>query len=705
MERPDTSRFLDSTLGIFLLALVVRLWHVLEILPAPFFAIKMADARSYDLWARALAAGDWFGSDVFYQAPLYPYFLGTVYATVGDGALAVRIVQSLVGSLACVFLVLATRRLFDRRAGTLAGLLIVLYAPAIFFDGLIQKSVLDLFFVSLLLWLLARAVSRDTPLDWLACGAALGGLALTRENAMVLVLPAAAWLVAAYRDRPKRALILGACFVSGALVVLLPVATRNLVVGGEFHLTTSQLGPNFYIGNHPGAPGTYEPLRYGRQDPQFERLDATELAQEALGRELTPSEVSGYWLGEAFAFIRESPGEWLALMGKKFFLTWNVIEQVDSEDLYTHADWSLPLRLTGYVLHFGTLVPLAALGFWLTRTRWKELWLFYGLIAIYAASVTGFYVFARYRYPLVPLLVPFAGAALGALPRFWKESAARARVQALIVVAAVALFCNWPSGSRSLMRAVTRTNVGFALTQQGRLDEAEAVYREALDIEPGYAEAHNSLGTVLQRQGRLDEAIAEYRNAIESETTFYKAYGNLGSAMQLKGQLGEAIRQQRKALELKPDFAEAHNGLATALQQAGRLDEAIEHYRQALSLEPEDLDVHRNVGMALAQTGDLEGALTHFRAVLDARPDSGRVHFFMARALTTLGRHGEAVHHFREAVRIESRPEDYNGLGKALLESGERDAAIRWLEEGLSRWPDHPGLRRNFDSTKKASVP
>ena len=55
---------------------------------------------------------------------------------------------------------------------------------------------------------------------------------------------------------------------------------RNRVVAGEFHLTTSQLGPNFYIGNHPGADGSYRPLSFGRGDALREREDATRLAGE-----------------------------------------------------------------------------------------------------------------------------------------------------------------------------------------------------------------------------------------------------------------------------------------------------------------------------------------------------------------------------------------------------------------------------------------
>ncbi|HMO26337.1 MAG TPA: DUF2339 domain-containing protein, partial [Tepidisphaeraceae bacterium] len=106
--------------------------------------------------------------------------------------------------------------------------------------------------------------------------------------------------------RPRHALLLGLA------LTLVPVAARNYAVTGGFYLTTSQFGPNFYIGNNPAADGTYMALRPGRGAPEFERQDATELAERALGRALTPGEVSTYWSDQALAFITVHFG-WLYL--------------------------------------------------------------------------------------------------------------------------------------------------------------------------------------------------------------------------------------------------------------------------------------------------------------------------------------------------------------------------------------------------------
>ena len=116
----------------------------------------------------------------------------------------------------------------------------------------------------------------------------MGGLALTRENALVFIAVLLAWsLVGVDRGRPgveRRTTNVdrlrgAAVFLAGIAIVLVPVAARNAYVGGGFYLTTSQFGPNFYIGNNPSADGTYQSLRFGRGAPEYERQDATELAE------------------------------------------------------------------------------------------------------------------------------------------------------------------------------------------------------------------------------------------------------------------------------------------------------------------------------------------------------------------------------------------------------------------------------------------
>src|SRR5262249_20057627 len=149
--------------------------------------------------------------------------------------------------------------------------------------------------------------------------------------------------------------------------------------------------------------------------------------------------VSTYWTDKALDFMTSEPGAWLRLTARKVALLSSAREMVDTESQETHARYSLPLRLLGPVGHFGILVPLAVIGVVATWPMRRRLWILYAMTLFYAASVVLFYVFARYRYPLVPLLVMFAAAGLV------EFRALRGRpIWIAAGVGAVAVFANWP---------------------------------------------------------------------------------------------------------------------------------------------------------------------------------------------------------------------------------------------------------------------
>jgi hypothetical protein len=373
---------------LFCTAFAVRLLYLLEWNGTPLFDVLIGDGRQYDLWARGISGGSWLGTEVFYQAPLYPYFLAVVYSTLGDGPWVVRLVQIALGSASCVLLALAGRRFFDEKVGLMAGFVLALYAPAVYFDGLLQKATLAGLLTTLLLFCLGGHLgsARDRWVGW--AGAVLGLLALTRENALILVPIVGLWLLLGPGESPLPRRVRWVAFFLGALAtVLVPVAIRNSALGGGFAPTTSQLGPNFYIGNHDGANGRYVPLRKGRGDPRYERRDATEMAERALGRKLSAEEVSDYWLGRSLDFVRSEPDEWIGLMARKALLVWHAGEIMDVDSLAAYADESILLRVLGFVSHFGVLAPLAFLGVWFTRKRWRGLWLLYAVVPCWCCSL------------------------------------------------------------------------------------------------------------------------------------------------------------------------------------------------------------------------------------------------------------------------------------------------------------------------------
>ncbi len=687
-------------------ALALRLLHLWDIKQATFFSVLMGDARAYDAWAQRLAGGDWVGTEVFYQAPLYPYFLGVIYAVAGHDLLLVRVVQALLGSASCVLLGLTARRLFSQRAGLIAGVALAVYAPAIFFDGLMQKSVLDVFFICLSLWLISGlSIDPGRTASWVALGLTMGGLSLTRENALALVAVVGVWAAFGVRAAlPVRGRA-AAVFAAAVAIVLVPVAIRNYAVGGGFYLTTAQFGPNFYIGNNPGADGTYASLRFGRGAPEYERQDATDLAQRAAGRTLTPSEVSAYWTDRALDFITTQPGRWSRLMGRKLLLLSNASEMLDTESQETYADESWPLRATGWLTHFGVLVPLALFGAVTVWPARRSLGVFYALTGTYAASVLVFYVFARYRFPLVPMLVLFAAAGLAALPG-WLRVTARSRLVAVAgAVVAALVVTNWPVLSPTLMRAITETNLATALQSENRIDEAVRHYQRAIAWQPDYAPAHNNLGTALRAQGRLDDAIATYERALAVAADYPDAHYNLANALLERNRPELAARHFQVALQSMPDSAETHNNLGIALMNQQRYDEAIAAFRDALTIAPASTQTLRNLASALDARGHVDEAVETLQQAIALDPQDAAALYDLGSTMLEAGQMEAAIDAFRKALAITPQSvEAHNNLGIALGSLGRMAEAAAEFERALAIRPDFADARRNLELARAAGA-
>ena len=96
------------------------------------------------------------------------------------------------------------------------------------------------------------------------------------------------------------------------------------------------------------------------------------------------------------------------------------------------------------------------------------------------------------------------------------------------------------------------------LKDLGRLEDAVANYKKAIELKPDYAQAYNNLGTTLRELCQLEEAEASYKKAIELKSDYSRAYFGLGNTYKDLGKVEEAVANYKKAIELKPDYAEAN---------------------------------------------------------------------------------------------------------------------------------------------------
>jgi tetratricopeptide (TPR) repeat protein len=641
-------------LAVFVLAFVTRCLYLFEMQDTPLFEVLMGDARGYDDWARRIATGDWLGERVFYQAPFYPYFIAAVYKLTGQDVTILRGIQILIGSFSCVFVALAGRRFFSVEVGLLAGVILAVYPPAIFFDLLIQKAVLGMFFTALLLLLLGRVADKVSGPELVLTGAVLGVFALTRENALALYGLVVLWLFLYFRKQPLSARLRWvAAFSLGVSLILVPVGLRNMSIGGNFLLTTSQAGPNFFIGNNLKANGQYRPLKEGRGKVDYELEDARELAEAEVGRSLSPAEVSRYWLNRSLAYIREHPGHWFELMLLKWLWVWNARELMDTESIELYRDASALLRLLGVVAHFGVLVPLAAVGMWTSRNEWRRLWLLHGFLIGFAATVALFYVFARYRVPMIPLLALFAAVGVLAITETWQRRDIRRLGAYVVTLLAAAAVSNWPLTPLEDPRAIGYHNLGQALMDQGRQGEAMEQLERGLRARPHSAALNRAMGRALSEVGSTEQAAEHFARALATKPGDVGAHTGLGTLLARTGALDQAEEHYLQALESEPDNANIIINLGNVKLLQGRTDEAIALYTRALAIEPAGLKLHLNLAIAYVAEGDSEAAIAHYRRALEIEPQHPDAHLFLADLLVGVGRLEEAREHYEATLRIQ----------------------------------------------------
>lgn len=184
------------------------------------------------------------------------------------------------------------------------------------------------------------------------------------------------------------------------------------------------------------------------------------------------------------------------------------------------------------------------------------------------------------------------------------------------------------------------SNLGIALVEAGRLEEAAVEFDHALGLDPGLAAAHLNLCEVLVRLGRPADAIRHGEAAVRLEPQSAAAHINLGKALARARRTDEAMAHAAAALEIEPDAGDAISLLAglhyDRANEAARRENfaaAIAAYREAVAVAPDHIPARANLGNALLVTGRIDEAIAAYREVLRRQPGDARVQENLAQAL------------------------------------------------------------------------
>jgi hypothetical protein len=409
-------------------AFVVRLAVVLSLGEAePWF-----DAKEYHRLAVGLSE-TWSyrnaeGEPTAYWPPGYPFFLALVYSIFGPSLVAVRVVQSAVGTITCAVIFLIASRLIDKRAAMLALALAAVYPLTVYTAGTLYPAALQTFLVACVIYLCLVAKGSSSAAATLAAGLTAGCAVLVAPSALPAALLAAVWLVwwggggreavgdigpkesqsaGKARSRvPAGRLVPAILFLIPMLVVIGFWSARNYRVLGKPVAVSANGGFNFWLGNHPEVTATTGNRMNAAMRRELGAIYAQHRNEADRDRALYATTRD---------YIAADPGRFVRLSIAKAVNLWRLYPRPATE-VRPAAGREKLLSLLSY----GVLLPFGV--FWLFRSLKDSagarliLLVFIGYTFMHAFFISK----VRFRVPLDPYVIVYASAALLALLDFAK---------------------------------------------------------------------------------------------------------------------------------------------------------------------------------------------------------------------------------------------------------------------------------------------
>jgi tetratricopeptide (TPR) repeat protein len=233
---------------------------------------------------------------------------------------------------------------------------------------------------------------------------------------------------------------------------------------------------------------------------------------------------------------------------------------------------------------------------------------------------------------------------------------------------------------------------GAQLHAEGRLDQAEEIYRALLDGPPQQvATAHYLIGLLLTDRHDPAGALGHYDAAVELGAASADLFFRRGELLRTIGRLDEALNSYDKALALKPDAKACWNSRGVVLEGLGHLSQAVESHDRAIALDAEYVLSHHNRGSALLKLGLLEEAVEAFEQGLARNPAIPETWNFKAVALALMERYDQALVSSDRALELRPYyPEAHNNRSIALRALKRTDEALAAAEAALVARPNFP---------------
>ena len=220
--------------------------------------------------------------------------------------------------------------------------------------------------------------------------------------------------------------------------------------------------------------------------------------------------------------------------------------------------------------------------------------------------------------------------------------------------------------------------------------DSETLFTHALAVTTNNHVAHLDLGVALEQKGKLNEALAQYRAAEQLAPELYHIHADLGHLLDTLGQPNKALAEYREAVLLNPNLPALRNSAGAVLVELGHFDRAMRQFKEAERLDPANPWAHFEIGkMRLKQGRDAE-AIDEFRAALRLDPNNFQILAYIAQVLASDEnpqiRDGETALVLAIKAKLltgETQPYVLDALGMACAETGDFTNAVEETQKAL----------------------